>query len=279
MKGATGHFLCVFCLGWAAVLVPVHGITGDLLDRTRLACTFNEDFDRPASFYSPSTGTGRWKTNYFFGHQNDHTSRTLDGEWEIFSDQAYNGINPFLQQQGTMALIADQNYHRDLQLNGSRPYSSGLLTTEKSFAQTYGYFEVRAALPTGRGLWPQIWMLSATRGADEEIDIMENLGRDPGTIYCSIHQKNLPQSVNQTYPVPIAAITSMHTYGVLWSRNELVWYLDDKEVAHHANTGLHDPMYMLISLSVGGSWGGYPNASTHFPAQMVIDYVRAYEQR
>ncbi len=34
--------------------------------------------------------------------------------------------------------------------------------------------------------------------------------------------------------------------------------------------------FILLNLAVGGDWPGSPNATTPFPAQMLVDYVRVY---
>ncbi|MCE0523809.1 MAG: glycoside hydrolase family 16 protein [Methylacidiphilales bacterium] len=246
------------------------------LDRSRLILSFDEEFDSPVSFYNPKTGKGTWKTNFFFGDQKGYSSRTLDPDWEIFSDKAYNGVNPFTQTRHLMVITVAKNKDTGNSLNHGKRYTAGMLTTEKSFQQTYGYFEVKVALPSGIGLWPAFWMLSTTRGSNEEIDCMENLGKDSGTVYCSIHKLDVAQPINVTHPITIGTATSMHTYGVLWTATDLIWYIDDKEVARSSNPGLKDPMYLLVTIGVGGSWGGYPNSTTKFPSQMRIEHVRVY---
>ncbi len=68
-----------------------------------------------------------------------------------------------------------------------------------------------------------------------------------------------------------------HTYGVLWSPTFVAWYFDGHRVSHTPTPpDMHKPMYLLIDLAVGGKWPGQPDASTTFPADMEVDYVRAY---
>ncbi|MDH5610474.1 MAG: glycoside hydrolase family 16 protein, partial [Cyclobacteriaceae bacterium] len=43
---------------------------------------------------------------------------------------------------------------------GSRGYTSGKLITKGKGDWSFGRVEVRAKLPSGRGTWPAIWMLS-----------------------------------------------------------------------------------------------------------------------
>lgn len=259
--------------------LPAPAAPGDKLDRSHLVCTFHEEFSSPITFYDPNTGKGTWKTNYFCGHQEDFTSRTLPGQEEIVCDIQYNGVNPFRQSNGSFTIIVANDLNPDDPKNAGHRYSSGVLTTEKSFSQAYGYFEMRAQLPTGPGLWPAFWLLSATAGADQEIDGMENLGHDSKTIFCSIHIRDLAPPINRTLPVPVNTVTRMHTYGVLWTADKIAWYVDDSEVAETPNPGLNDSMYLLVAIAVGGPWGGHPDAATRFPAKLVIDHIRAYQLR
>ena len=76
-------------------------------------------------------------------------------------------------------------------------------------------------------------------------------------------------------PIPNAS-TGFHTYTVDWEPNTITWYFDGNEVFQTATPAdMHQPMYMLIDLEVGGPYGN-PNSSTQFPANLQVDYVRAY---
>jgi len=68
-----------------------------------------------------------------------------------------------------------------------------------------------------------------------------------------------------------------HTYALNWQAHEITWYFDGS-IIHKTKTprGMHGPMYVLINLAVGGEWSGDPDSSTHFPASLYVDYVRAY---
>ncbi len=251
--------------------------------------TFNEEFGGPLSLYNPKTHSGRWKTNYDFGFQGGGpSSRTLGDELEVYSDPSYNGINPFVQGVGSLDLTAAVNSAARTPRNAGKPFTSGLLTTSPSFRQAYGYFELRAALPQGAGLWPAFWLtvpLDATISAPQfqgEIDVMEMLGRDPSNIYCSVHWPQDKTALTQrfkTLSVQMTDTASAHTYGVLWTDTDLVWFVDDREVARMANPGLDRPMMIVVNLAVGGHWGGPPNRNTAFPASMRLFGLRAYRVR
>ena len=264
---------------------------GDRLDRSKLTLTFTEEFEGPVSFWNPKTNMGRWKTCYWFGWQPPgqgcihYSSRTIDGggSLEVMSDPSYNGANPFRVQDGRLNLIADHNPRPNDPKNHGKTYTAGLITTEKSFAQLYGYFEMKARLPAGKGLWPAFWMLPEINDKEpRELDVMEHLGGDPSVIYCSAHwgvkDKTAPDSIKATtIKVDIGTVLKDRSYGLLWTREKLIWYVDDLEVAQMPNKDLDTPMYLLVSMGVGGTWGGYPDDKTQFPASMVIDHIRAYQ--
>jgi autotransporter-associated beta strand protein len=180
---------------------------------------------------------------------------------------------------------------------GGQAYTSARLKTEGLFSQVGGRFEIRAALPTGQGLWPAIWMLpeSDTYGgwaASGEIDIMEARGQDPSRVAGTIHYGgswpgNSSSSSTRTLPAG-QSIADFHTYALEWdvaSSSALRWYVDDVLYATKTSwysTGatypapFDKPFYMLLNLAVGGNYVGAPNTSTPFPAEMRVDYVRAF---
>jgi hypothetical protein len=164
-------------------------------------------------------------------------------------------------------------------LDGRR-YTSGLLTTFRSFSQRYGYFEMRARLPLGRGLWPAFWLLPIDKSWPPEIDVMEVLGDRPTTLYATLHRRTgAAKDAPVGFEIAVADMTTaFHRYGVLWTPRFLAWYFDGRLVAHtETPAGLNMPMYLLVNLAVGGKWAGSPDETTRFPATMLIDYIRAYE--
>jgi beta-glucanase (GH16 family) len=256
------------------------------LDRSPLVVTFSEEFDgQSLDVHHPvDQPTGKWKTRYDHGNQATAASRVLEAELQVYSDIGYNDVNPFRVAGGVLTIEADRVRRSEDVRNSDRPYTSGIITTSPSFRQRYGYFEMRAQLPVGDGLWPAFWLLAPYRDDitspqyPGEIDVVEFLGRDAGTIYCSIHWPTRPdygEKKSTTIKVPSNTGT-WRTYGVLWTAHSLVWYVDDVEVARTSNPGLHRPMYLIANLAIGGGWGGPPSSTTIFPAAFKIDWIRAY---
>lgn len=183
-----------------------------------------------------------------------------------------------------------------------KPYTSGRLWTSGTFTKAYGKFEARMKLPDGEGIWPAFWMMPADSeyggwAASGEIDIMEARGRLPEEVGGTIHYgKNAPnnKSTGAAYYFPEGEdITGYHTYSVEWEPGELRWYVDGKLYQKLTNWNswgadqpdkyaypapFDKPFYIILNLAVGGVFDNNRlPADSDVPAQMEVDYVRAYE--
>jgi hypothetical protein len=189
------------------------------------------------------------------------------------------GINPFAVNGAGLTITAIQTPSA-LRQAVDRPYLSGMLATDRTFAQRYGYFEMSARLPAGRGLWPAFWLVSKTYQEHIEIDVMEAVGWDTAHVYQSTHLK---PSRGKGIHVRVGGdefdyANGFHNYGVAWTPEELVFYIDGNETARSDGAPFRDapPMYMIANLAVGGDWAGTPDSETRFPAVMQIKHIRAY---
>lgn len=173
-------------------------------------------------------------------------------------------------------------------------YSSARLKTQGVFAHGYGRFEARIKIPRGQGLWPAWWMLGDNIGAvgwpgSGEIDVMENIGREPGIVHGTAHGPGYsggggigrPDTLSQG-----AYADDFHVFAVAWQPREIRWYVDGRlyhrltpaDLPTGAAWVFDHPFFLLLNVAVGGSWPGDPDASTTFPQQMVVDYVRVYNE-
>lgn len=170
---------------------------------------------------------------------------------------------------------------------GPCEYTSGQITTQGHFGFTYGLIEARIKIPAGQGLWSAFWLQGAnypTVGWPQcgEIDVMENIGNEPNTIYGTVHGPGY-SSGNYKLPSGIFA-DSFHTFALQWDPNHLYFMVDG--ITYHtvtrssfpkASDWVYDHAFnIILNLPVGGSWPGNPNASTHFPQQMLVSYVKVY---
>jgi beta-glucanase (GH16 family) len=159
------------------------------------------------------------------------------------------------------------------------PFTSGMVASHDKFTQKYGWFEARIKVPKGRGLWPAFWMLPQSKKWPPEIDIMEHKGRLPNRVFLTLHEKQQgtwhPRSVGKEWEGPDFT-ADFHTFAVEWQPEELRWYVDGIERHHVARKTPDEPFYLILNLAAGGMFDGDPDASTPFPSEMVIDWVRAY---
>jgi beta-glucanase (GH16 family) len=177
---------------------------------------------------------------------------------------------------------------------GSCRYTSARLKTKDRFEQMYGRFEARIRIPRGQGIWPAFWMLG--NDIDRvgwpqcgEIDVMENIGREPAVVHGTIHGPGYSggSGIGGTYTLTTASFADdYHVFAVEWTPREVRWLVDEREYRRitpaappPATTWVFDhPFFMLLNVAVGGAWPGEPDASTVFPQQMLVDYVRVYQR-
>lgn len=173
-------------------------------------------------------------------------------------------------------------------------YTSARLVTKGKGEWQYGKIEVKAKIPSGRGTWPAIWMLGATTPLnwpdDGEIDIMEHVGFNQGTVHASIHCKKYYHSIGTqktaTIPVPDCS-DSFHVYATEWDKDSVRVSVDGNTYFRFANehTGYEawpfdNKMFLLLNIAVGGAWGGQQGVDDSiFPKKMEIDYVRVYQKK
>jgi beta-glucanase (GH16 family) len=176
-----------------------------------------------------------------------------------------------------------------------RDYTSARIKTLGRFSQQYGRFEARIKIPRGQGLWPAFWMMGVnidTRGwpDDGEIDVMENIGREPATVHGTFHGPGYSGAGGIGMPFqspdgkPFA--DDYHLYAIEWEPSEIRWYVDSHLYQTRKPSDLpagtqwvfdHE-MFMLLNVAVGGSWPGNPDPTTVFPQEMRVDYVRVYRR-
>jgi beta-glucanase (GH16 family) len=173
---------------------------------------------------------------------------------------------------------------------GERDYTSARLLTKHKSDWNYGRMEARLKVPRGQGLWPAFWMLGtniSTVGWPRcgEIDIMENIGREPRIVHGTVHGPGYSGGEGVGGPHTAAAdlADEFHVYAVEWETNVIRWYYDDVHYFSVTPENLGEsawvfdhPHFILLNVAVGGGWPGNPDKSTLFPQQMRVDYVRVY---
>ncbi|MEV0234809.1 lectin [Nonomuraea sp. NPDC050786] len=199
--------------------------------------------------------------------------------------------NAAMDGAGNLVITARRENPSNYQCHyGTCQYTSARLLTAATFTRAYGRFEARMKLPRGQGIWPAFWMLGNDIGSVQwpnsgEIDIMENIGREPSTVHGTIHGPGYSGSggIGAPYSINGAFADAFHTFAVDWSPNLIIWYVDGVEYQRRTPADLggnrwvfDHPFFLIMNVAVGGYWPGYPDASTAFPQTMTVDYVRVY---
>lgn len=180
---------------------------------------------------------------------------------------------------------------------GHGVYTSARLKSEGLRSFRYGRIEARIKIPQGQGMWPAFWMLGDDMEtvhwpACGEFDIMENVGKTPSTVYGSIHGNGFTgRIITNQYALPKGEAfgARFHIYGMLWSPKKVQFYVDSPGHIYATETPADLPrgavwpfddrdFFFVLNLAVGGGWPGHPDATTQFPQQMLVDYVRVYAE-
>lgn len=248
---------------------------------------------------NPGTNPAAWQLVF----ADEFNGSSIDGgKWRIEASTYGDGGGTFQCYSANNVAVTGGNLvltARDESItcpNGStRDYSSGMIRTLGRASWLYGRVEVRAQLPKGQALWPAIWMSPVDRAyggwpSSGEIDIVEMLGQTPGQIVGTIHWGNAGNYQKRgqlAYNADFSA--GFHTYAIEWEPGVVRWYLDGS--LYHTSTSadgwfapgsssnlapFDQDFYLKINLAVGGNWPGAPDATTPFPAQLKVDWVRIY---
>lgn len=174
---------------------------------------------------------------------------------------------------------------------GKCRFSSARLITKGKFNFRYGRAEARIKVPEGEGVWPAFWMLGEDIDKTGwpncgEIDIMEFIGREPSTVYGTVHgpgysgAAGISRSVSLQSPQKVPS--DFRVFAVEWSEEEIRWFLDGKQFGNVSRKDLppgakwvfDHPFFIILNFAVGGKWPGPPGPATRFPQSMLVDYVR-----
>jgi beta-glucanase (GH16 family) len=177
----------------------------------------------------------------------------------------------------------------------ARDYTSARLKTQGLLQQAYGRIEARIKIPYGQGLWPAFWMLGDNIGRVGwpkcgEIDIFENIGREPSTVHGTVHGPGYSgaSGISASYTLPEGKrfADDFHIFAVEWEPKVVRFYVDDTlyktttpaDLPSGAAWVFDHPFFLILNVAVGGSWPGSPDSSTVFPQTMRVDYVRVFKR-
>jgi beta-glucanase (GH16 family) len=259
--------------------------------------TFHDNFDEHPLLdrkWTPHyAGGAAWpQARYWGGDGSDFKRKTTyNGEQQIYVDPRYAGraatplgLDPFKVQDGVLSIVASRVPAVLKSLLFNNEYMSGILTTQGAFSQKYGYFEIRAKIPVGTGVWPAFWLLADDGGWPPEIDVMEGRGQRPGDLVMTTHWRipatGFVQSCGFDFSLPDAA-NDFHDYGALWMQDRIVYFIDRKPVSDiKTPIGFDDPMYMIVNLAMGSKnfqGVGFVDGESPDTVEFQIDRISAYQ--
>ncbi len=220
---------------------------------------------------------------------NTYTHERGDHGWGNEELQNYTASpdNSFLRE-GKLHIVAREE--------GIGNYTSARIITKDKFSFNFGRVDIRAKVPTAQGIWPATWMLGSNFSevgwpACGEIDIMELVGFEPGTIHGTAHwgQQGWNYSIHEgrakSLPAGEKYSDEFHVFSIEWQRDRIDWLMDDepyftltKNFVAPETYRFNQDFFLILNVAVGGKWPGYPDATTVFPQEMVIDYIRVFQK-
>jgi len=284
-------------------LAPLHNEAAEKADGWKM--TWSDEFD------GKQIDKAKWDYDVGNGFYNYEANQWIGG-WGNNELQYYTkeSDNSFVKDGELHIRAVKESY------NGCGYTSARMKTRKKDgsalFNQQYGKFEFKAKLPTGKGVWPALWLLPQEEKyggwpASGEIDIMEARGQEPNKVLGTLHfgsrwPANTHISKDHTF-ADKGTIADFHVYTLEWEPGEMRWAVDGKVYATQnfwwssgksdGNKGANpakeadlnawpapfdQPFYIVMNVAVGGKFLGNPDKTTVFPVEMVVDYVRVYEK-
>jgi beta-glucanase (GH16 family) len=204
-----------------------------------------------------------------------------NNEWQNYTSSSANSS----VENGLLTITARQE--------GSS-YTSARMKSEGLQDFQFGRIDIRAKLPEGQGIWPALWMLGVNFSEGGwpqcgEIDIMEMVGHMPSTVHGTAHwgsSWNVWQYTGSSIDLANGEKFSdaFHLFSVDWQENGITWYMDDQPYFSLSSSQMNGQPYpfnasffFIMNIAVGGNWPGYPDASTSFPQEMIVDCVRVFQ--
>jgi beta-glucanase (GH16 family) len=212
-----------------------------------------------------------------------------NNEWEYYTDRTENA-----QHNGDSELVItaiEETLDDSTCWYGECKYTSARCISKGKVEYQYGRIEARIKVPFGQGIWPAFWMLGANFDSagwprSGEIDIMENVGKEPNTVYGTVHGPGYSggSGISGSLVMDAPLSDDYHVFAVEWFPDEIRWTIDDQlfhtvtpEDVGSRQWAFDQPFFLLMNVAVGGNWPGYPDETTTFPQEMRVDYVRWYQ--
>ncbi|MCK1454066.1 cadherin-like domain-containing protein [Bradyrhizobium sp. 35] len=243
--------------------------------------TFGDDFDSLSAGQDPSL---TWRTSYAWSGPASYLL-SGSGEQGVYVDSSFSGLpgtqassslglNPFSIENGELVITAKPIPSTVSSYVGGAQFYTGMISSENSFVQTYGYFEMTATLPSTTGAWPAFWLLPINGQYSGELDVLEAFGQNPDQAHWQVHSSTGSTAAPGAWANTADLTSGMHTFAVQWTPYDLTFFVDGAEIAKAPTPAdMNTAMYMIANLAMGG-WAGAADGST---ATLTIDSIEAYQ--
>ena len=180
---------------------------------------------------------------------------------------------------------------------------AGMISTQQSFNQKFGYFEARIKFSTQPGMWSAFWLQSPTVTADlpaeqagVEIDIMEHrrVDKEGNDVSNNIEQTLHWGGYGENHKIKrfrkpdMGTGSDFHTYGVEWTADKYTFYYDGKPTVTWTradNVPISQvAQYIILTTEIwNNNWvGNIPESGYGLredtQAYMLVDWVKAYNE-
>ena len=281
MRSFRTGFAALIWLAFATTAASTSEVwAGDVPDGYRLVWADTFDTKAPNGGTLPDPAKWSYDTDWnkkgWFNHEAEYYAASRPENSRI--------------ENGKLVIEARKEDLSSLPDWGGQHYSSARLVTRGHAQWTYGFFDIRAKLPCGRGQWPAIWLLGSGQWPNTgEIDIMEEVGFQPTTIYGTLHSLHTEtDKAHEGGSVDVADLCqAFHDYQTDWRADSITFLVDGKPFYHldrpadaNPQTWPFDsPEYLILNLAIGGDWGGQKGIDdAALPARMEVEYVRVYQK-
>ncbi len=258
---------------------------------------WSDEFDRVDGTVFGEPDPGTWTYDVGTNCCGNHELETYCA-WGSRKDDCDPGSpNAYVGEDGYLHVVA-RNPAKGV-------YTSARLKSARRFSFLYGRIESRMKLPESKGMWPAFWLLGnniaqVSWPACGELDVMEHIngsdspfyvgGKAPGydwfagSVHGGTSGKAEVNGTEKYHPAGFSA-AEWHTYGMIWSPGKVQYYVDSPSNVYATFTPANfqgawpfdaGPQFVILNLAVGGDWPGAPDATTVFPGEMLVDYVRIY---
>lgn len=258
MAAPRSHAILSAAIAWALTGMITPSMSAEPPERAGWKLIFHDGFD------GEKLDTEKWTPA-------DPWGKSRNNELQAYVPEAIQ------LQDGTLRIGANRG---EAEYDGQRrSYTSGIVTTYKKFTFSQGLAEVRCRVPSGRGLWPAVWLLPEPLGWPPEIDLFELLGHEPTKVHMTHHWRDLGKvrSHTESWTGPDFS-KDFHTFAIDWDATRIAWSVDGAERFRSRQNIPTAEMYLLMNLAVGGDWPGAPADTTQFPAYLEIDYISVYQR-